>query len=220
MIKIDRLLDPQRLNLYAYAANNPVTYRDPDGKDLVGGSGDQTAIRSALKEIASRPAGRDFLRKLDNLTAQIKLSTGKGLTDNGGKPVYGKTGIQEGQSPSIQRVTDSAGKIVDVKSPNIETTVDFGLAKQDHKNGVPDSPSSDAELLGHELKHDEFQFFKLPNSEEGATQGIDDILNTKPDKDLKKSADQFVDEILKPNSQQQTPTPAPTPEPKEKKDPE
>src|ERR1700686_1399406 len=71
MMKVDRLIDPQRLNLYAYVDNNPITNRDPDGADLVAGSGDQKAIKSALKEIASHPGGREFLRKMDNLTAQI-----------------------------------------------------------------------------------------------------------------------------------------------------
>lgn len=123
--------------------------------------------------------------------------------------------MQPGSDPHINRVTDSSGKIVDVKSPNIETTVDFGLAKQDRNNGVPDAPKSDAELLGHELKHDEFEFFKLPNTEEGATQGIDDILNTKPTKESKQGAEEFVDNLLKPNSQnqnnQQQPPPPPPP---------
>lgn len=124
-------------------------------------------------------------------------------------------------NPTIERVRDSSGNIVDVKG-KIETTVDFGLAKKDHDNGVPDSPKSDAELLGHELKHDEHQFFKLPDSEEGATSEIDSILNTKVDKNLKQDADQFVDDLLKPNSQnsqqQQTPTPLPEEKKKEPQD--
>jgi len=129
---------------------------------MVSGTGDQKAIKAALVEIASHPGGREFLKKLDNLTAKIAVSTGTGLKDRNGNPAYRQTKVQEGSSPTIQCVTDSSGKIVDVKSPNIETTVDFGLAKQDRKNGVEDAPRSDAELLGHELKHDEFQFFKLP----------------------------------------------------------
>lgn len=208
-IKIDRLLISQRLNLYSYVSNNPLIYTDPDGRDLVGGSGDQKAIRGALKEIASRPGGREFLRKLDNLTAKIAVSTGSGLADRNGNPAYGKTSVQPGSDPKIQRVTDMTGKIIDVKSPNIETTVDFGLAKQDRKSGVTDAPSSDAQLLGHELKHDEAQFFKLPNSESDATQGIDSILNSPADKNLKKDADKFVDELLKPKpTNQSSPPPA------------
>jgi RHS repeat-associated protein len=33
-LTVDRILDPQRLNLYAYVRNNPVKYVDPDGQDL------------------------------------------------------------------------------------------------------------------------------------------------------------------------------------------
>jgi hypothetical protein len=146
-----RVMDPQRLNLYAYARNNPLVFLDPTGKDIISGTGDQKAIRSALVEIAKHPGGREFLTKLDRLTAKITVSTGTGLTNpRTGEPVYGMTGAQPGSNPTIQRVTDSSGKIVDVKSPNVDTTVDFGLAKQDKNNGVPGAPQSDAEQLGHD----------------------------------------------------------------------
>ncbi len=34
-LKKDRLFDPQRINLYAYVRNSPLTYVDVDGKDLL-----------------------------------------------------------------------------------------------------------------------------------------------------------------------------------------
>src|SRR5579864_148300 len=37
-VKADRMLDPQRLNLYAYGRNNPLEYSDPTGMDVVLGT--------------------------------------------------------------------------------------------------------------------------------------------------------------------------------------
>jgi len=34
-IKKNRLLDPQRLNLYTYTRNNPLAFLDPDGRDVI-----------------------------------------------------------------------------------------------------------------------------------------------------------------------------------------
>jgi RHS repeat-associated protein len=34
-VTLERLIDPQRLNLYSYVRNNPVVFVDPDGMDLI-----------------------------------------------------------------------------------------------------------------------------------------------------------------------------------------
>jgi RHS repeat-associated protein len=219
LIKVDRLLDPQRLNLYAYARNNPTTNRDPSGQDLVAGTGDQKAIKSALKEIASRPGGRAFLTKMDNLTQTIRLSTGTGMTGRNGQPEPGRTAPAQGADTHFVRTRDNSGKITDVSAPNLDVTIDPKLGKQMRDSHDPNAPASDAELIGHELKHAEFQDFQEPNSETLATEAIDAILAEPADKDLRKSADQFVDDLLKPNSPP-TPTPSPTPAPEPKNDKE
>jgi hypothetical protein len=118
------------------------------------------------------------------------------------------------------RTRDSSNKIVDVKGPTIEVTIDPAMSQMMRDTHDPDAPKSNAELLGHELKEVEQKDFQLPHSETGTTLEIDAILDTKVDKNLQKSAEKFVDDLLKPNPQP-TPTPAatPTPELKDKKEP-
>ena len=57
--------------------NNPLVFTDPDGRDLILGSGDQKRIKKAVVEMAKRPGGRELLQKLDKLTIQIMVSTGE-----------------------------------------------------------------------------------------------------------------------------------------------
>jgi RHS repeat-associated protein len=184
------------INLYAYVGNNPINNTDPSGNDLVSGTGDQQAIKAVLIEIASHPGGREFLNKLDGVKAKIFLSTGKGLKSSTGEPDYGNTDVKSG-SGAFTRIRDKSSNVVDVEGIDIETTCDFELARDHFKKHIPGAPKSDAELLGHELKHDEFQFFGLKNNEELATKGINDILNAPISKDLQKDAARYVGELLK-----------------------
>ena len=208
-MNIMRVMDPQRLNLYAYGRNNPLVYTDPTGKDIVSGTGDQKAVRAALVEIAKHTGGRAMLTHLDQLTAKIPLSTGRA---EGGD--YGTI-----RGNSIQ-VTNN-GKVVDAKGGPVEVTVDFKQAAKDRdtnkalremgdkpKEHVPDS---NAQQLGHELAHGEDQFYGLPDNEDNPKPGrINDILHEDTDMD-DKQAGAFVDNLLKPNSntQQQQPPPPP-----------
>jgi len=216
-----RVMDPQRLNLYTYARNNPLVFLDPTGKDIVSGTGDQKAVKAALVEIAKHPGGREFLTKLDKLTVKIQLNTGSA---EGGEAYGSIKGSFKAQKDAAGHVTDATGGPINVTVDFKSATADRDLNKALKDQGEPqkqDVPSSDAELLGHELSHGENAIFGQPDSEEGATGRIDDILNTPVDKNLKKDADKFVDDLLKPNSnnQQQPPSPPPCTPDKDKKCP-
>ena len=205
-MQIDRLVIPQRLNLYAYVSNNPLANTDPTGRDIVSGTGDQKAIRAALVDIASRPGGRAFLQKFDKLSAEIKMSTGSVKDQSGNPRPAGVTG-------SIKPVTDpSTGKVVDATG-HVEVKLDPELGKAARANGMEDAPKSDAEAIGHELEHIDQKIHGAGESETGATGGIDDVLGNSPTKDLKKDAGQFVDDLLKPNQNNQNNQNQPPPPP-------
>jgi RHS repeat-associated protein len=214
IMKLDRMADPQRINLYSYVRNTPLMFIDPKGTDLVLGQGDQKRIRKALVEIAKRKEGREFLQKLDKLTIQIILQTG----DVNGRD-YERIGGKDSKNPTFVRVKDDKGNITDVKGDAISLTIDTKVLDKDRKENekrkavnegleslglpakplIPNVPSSDALVVGHGLAHGESQFFGLPNDEDTADERINNILNQPVDKNLAKDAEKFVDDLLKPN---------------------
>jgi RHS repeat-associated protein len=76
-IKIDRLLDPQRLNLYAYGRNNPLKFGDPTGMDVVLGKCAGGDTQKCFGEVLRTVPEKD--------RAHIHLVTGDG-----------KSGVSEG----------------------------------------------------------------------------------------------------------------------------
>lgn len=76
-VKIDRLVDPQRLNLYAYGRNNPLLFVDPDGRDVTIG---RCSIGSAQDCFNQLQAG---LTKQDREHVKLVAGDGKNGCDKG-----------------------------------------------------------------------------------------------------------------------------------------
>jgi RHS repeat-associated protein len=75
----ERLLDPQRLNLYAYGRNNPLRYVDPDGMTWFLGS-----VMSGIPRNASSECSRDWRNKIGRTficsKATVQMASGKAST--------------------------------------------------------------------------------------------------------------------------------------------
>ncbi len=79
-IEAHRLVDPQQLNLYAYARNNPVTLSDPTGLDVTLKCDTKANCAQAVKDFNSRK-GAQFQVELgkDGKLQVVKGSVAKGI---------------------------------------------------------------------------------------------------------------------------------------------
>jgi RHS repeat-associated protein len=71
-VKADRMLDPQRLNLYAYGRNNPLKYTDPTGMELqVGNCGKGETVTGCIEKL------KQGLEKADRAAVSVIKGTGE-----------------------------------------------------------------------------------------------------------------------------------------------
>jgi RHS repeat-associated protein len=88
----ERLLDPQRINLYGYTRNNPLKYTDPTGKDLKldpkQKSADADRIIKAIAEAYRREEGRGAIQRLSDSKLPVTFRSGE-------VPAPGKYGVTE-----------------------------------------------------------------------------------------------------------------------------
>jgi len=122
MISKQRAFDPQQWNMYSYTRNSPLTFVDPDGKELKLASGmskaDQSRVTKALVEVYRKPGGAARIEHLAASDMKFVIGTGP-LYGEG----YGKT------EPSGQKGHDT-GKI-DRSSVTVTITLDFAQSDKD-----------------------------------------------------------------------------------------
>jgi RHS repeat-associated protein len=120
IIKKARLLDPQRINLYAYVRNNPLKFIDPDGADLILAEGLKPSQREFIVKNMARlymtDKGRQALERADQ--SPFKITVGKGELERKrvgppvqpGTTVFGGTEMVTGGVTRYDTYTDSKTK--------------------------------------------------------------------------------------------------------------
>jgi len=203
-IKVMHLLDPQLWNKYAYVRNNPLTYVDPDGKELLLASGmsksDTQRVTKALVEVYRKPGGASRIEDLAKSSMKFVVGTG-GLEGAG----YGKTEMKGSVDPSTGKV--------DQASTTVTVTLDFAQKDKDstdHEMGLrKDAPPADDQTTGHEIVHSDL-IAKDPDAQRGksddqkekdAAPGTAELNGQ--DKGDKKAAERRMKEILKPEDKNQ-----------------
>ncbi len=101
-VNADRLLDPQRLNLYAYARNNPLRYNDPTGLDVTIGhcGGDLTLTQCEA-------AVTNGLNKADRSHVHFVEGNGRNGYEKGQTGVLVDTGYKS-KSENFQALQQAA----------------------------------------------------------------------------------------------------------------
>jgi hypothetical protein len=85
MIKRARLIDPQRLSLYAYVRNNPLAFVDPNGADLrlakdldqKGREKDRKFMVETLARLYMTERGKSFIERVDKSPIVVDITKGK-----------------------------------------------------------------------------------------------------------------------------------------------
>jgi YD repeat-containing protein len=118
----ERAIDPQQINLYHYARNNPMRFTDPTGEDIVENVPDEYKERYEKwkKEYLSTEAGREQWDKYandKNFTLTITVTDRGSSTLNQG----GETGgFQWNQAGQLTAATITLGKDINKGYPSSE----------------------------------------------------------------------------------------------------
>ncbi|MGA2299530.1 MAG: RHS repeat-associated core domain-containing protein [Candidatus Acidiferrum sp.] len=154
-VKIDRLVDPQRLNLYAYGRNNPLLFVDPDGRDVTIG---RCSIGSTQDCFNQLQAG---LTKQDRGHVKLVTGDGKNGCDKGVSCVMVDADYKSDSKnfQTLQNLANdhSATATVDVLKPNdsfdLKTTISVNVKTGVEKTGIvsttPGDPNQGTGFAGY-----------------------------------------------------------------------
>jgi RHS repeat-associated protein len=162
-VKFTRLIDPQQLNRYAYARNNPLKYSDPDGCDLKLApglkKGDADRLMKAAIKIYRKESGRAAIDRLEKSDIIFTIGTGR-LPDR----VNLMAGVIAENFGATERVNvkgdldAKTGKVTQIDRNSGEVHITLDLEKRDnaqsaYEHGLQSAPDSEKHLFGHELGH-------------------------------------------------------------------
>jgi len=179
LITPDRLTDPQRINLFSYARNNPLKYTDDSGEEIVLKLGmtqkQLDALVNALVETYMTTGGYQFFEDMAVSTSKLTLGTGDlSAMDEDGRVTYGHTGT-EGSDISItldldrreanankaseqQRERQNQGQLPGM--PPKETLTVPDSAKEWGKHEVAHGIDARKDPAGHKKASDESKLIK------------------------------------------------------------
>jgi RHS repeat-associated protein len=155
MISNQRMIDPQQWNMYSYTRNNPLTYVDPDGRELVLANdlskSDKDRIIKDLSAAYRKESGRAAVEQLKKSDIKYVLGTGK-LPDTPKGSILGRTDPKHFKGT----IDKNSGKVTSVNRKSGEVEITFDFKKMD-KNGVPqqiEQHAFDHEVAGHAIDFD------------------------------------------------------------------
>src|SRR6185369_11709939 len=154
-IEIGRLGDPQQLNLYVYARNNPLKFTDPAGLDVEVTGTEQEAYRKRLQQNVS------FETQINSQSNKIQIVDANGsLLDKKQLKALSKT-LKGAEKQLFNAITDEKHHVT-IDTTRREANVDIGRFDGGGKNTIDaadldllDSPKNagaltSAQAVGHE----------------------------------------------------------------------
>ena len=178
----NRLFAPQRLNLYSYAANNPLLLVDSDGQDVKLAPGFQSLIsggsrqfRQAWGAFLSSPAGKKYFGNLKdnpNTLVTVRAASDKSMDRDGdGRgDLYGETNVTK-QDPATGEVKEQTIDVNFEDTGGVERLANTFLDEFIHadQNVVSEGTSTEAE--DHQLMEQEKKKTDFPGEVRRRTRG-------------------------------------------------